>query len=103
MQGFKQLVNHGYIHRDIKPANILVKNDIKKVADFGFATKADIKGVKLMKEKVGTPLYMAPQILNNLPYTAKSDIWSIGMMFYEMIFGKTPWPARDELSLIRNI
>lgn len=56
-----------------------------------------------MKEKVGTPLYMAPQILNNLPYTAKSDIWSIGMMFYEMIFGKTPWPARDELSLIRNI
>lgn len=46
---------------------------------------------------------MAPQLLEKHPYTAKSDIWSIGMMFYEMIFGKTPWPCRDLYSFIRNM
>jgi calcium-dependent protein kinase len=62
---------------------------VHKVADFGFATKADVTGRHLLKECVGTPLYMAPQLLENNSYNAKSDIWSIGMMFYEMLFGKT--------------
>lgn len=56
-----------------------------------------------MKEVVGSPLYMAPQLLENKPYTIKSDIWSIGLMFYEMLFGKTPWPARDINSLKNNV
>jgi len=60
MHGFKELVGHGYIHRDIKPANSLVKGNIHKVADFGFAAKVDITGRQLIKECVGTPLYMAP-------------------------------------------
>ena len=89
MIGFKELVDNGYIHRDIKPENTLIKGNIFKVADFGFACKADFKGQKLIKECVGTPLYMAPQLLENVPYTSKSDLWSIGMMFYEMLFGKT--------------
>lgn len=53
-------LNQGYIHRDIKPANALIKNGVHKVADFGFATKVDITGRHLIKECVGTPLYMAP-------------------------------------------
>ncbi|EGR32326.1 protein kinase domain protein [Ichthyophthirius multifiliis] len=89
MKGFQELISKGYIHRDIKPQNCLIKNNIFKIADFGFATKADLKGRKLLKDCVGTPLYMAPQLLENSSYTAKSDLWSIGMMFYEMIFGKT--------------
>lgn len=44
MVGFKELVDHGYIHRDIKPENTLIKNKVFKVADFGFACKADISG-----------------------------------------------------------
>lgn len=48
MLGFKDLVNHGYIHRDIKPENSLVKANIFKVADFGFATKVDITGRNLI-------------------------------------------------------
>ncbi|EGR31480.1 protein kinase domain protein [Ichthyophthirius multifiliis] len=117
MNGFREMVSHGFIHRDIKPENALVKNDCFKISDFGFATKADIQGRQLIKECVGTPLYMAPQLLENTPYTAKSDIWSIGMMFYEMLFGKTqkikliiqyiyiqsPWPARDVQSYLRNM
>jgi len=103
MYGFKDLADNGYIHRDIKPANALVKGNIFKVADFGFACKADLKGKELITDCVGTPLYMAPQLLEEKPYTAKSDIWSIGMMFYEMLFGKTPWPARDLHSFLENM
>jgi serine/threonine protein kinase len=44
MNGFKELVNHGYIHRDIKPANSLIHKNVYKVADFGLAKKADITG-----------------------------------------------------------
>lgn len=63
MEGFKEMVDHKYIHRDIKPENALSKNNVYKVADFGFATKADILGKQTMRECVGTPLYMAPQLL----------------------------------------
>lgn len=64
MNGFKDLVSHNYIHRDIKPENCLVKSNVYKVADFGFATKIDITGRQLLRECVGTPIYMSPQILN---------------------------------------
>lgn len=103
MKGFEDLVNHNYVHRDVKPENALVKGNVFKVADFGFATKIDISGHQLLKEQVGTPIYMSPQILHRDPYGAKTDIWSIGMMFYEMLFGKTPWSCRDMYSLLRNI
>ncbi len=57
---FYNQVQHGYIHRDIKPENSLVKNGIHKVADFGFACKTNISGHSIIRECVGTPLYMAP-------------------------------------------
>jgi calcium-dependent protein kinase len=95
IMGFEIMVKKGYIHRDIKPANVLLKNKIYKVADFGFSCKADVFGQKKMNDICGTPLYMAPQLLENKPYTAKSDIWSLGLMYYEMIFGYTPWPCRS--------
>ena len=101
--GFKNLCDLGYIHRDIKPANILIKEKVFKLADFGFTTKADLTGKHRLTENVGTPLYMAPQLLSNQSYTAKSDIWSVGMLLYEMIYGKTPWPCRDRKSFLKNI
>ena len=60
MNGFQEMISHGFIHRDIKPENALIKEGQHKVADFGFATKADITGRQLLKECVGTPLYMSP-------------------------------------------
>lgn len=56
-----------------------------------------------MKSIVGTPLYMSPQILNHQKYTNKSDLWSVGLIYYELIHGMTPWPAKNELQLINNI
>ena len=103
MKGFEVMVKQGFIHRDIKPANVLVKNGIHKVADFGFACKADILGKKKLMDICGTPIYMAPQLLRNEPYTALSDIWSLGLMLYEMIFGYTPWPCRTLEDYLQGI
>ena len=56
-----------------------------------------------MKSIVGTPLYMSPQILKKGKYTTKSDLWSIGLIYYEMLHGRTPWPAQNEIELINGI
>ena len=60
MMGFSEMASHNFIHRDIKPANCLVKGNVFKIADFGFACEADLIGKTLIKERVGTPLFMAP-------------------------------------------
>ncbi|KAM3146326.1 hypothetical protein pb186bvf_001671 [Paramecium bursaria] len=103
MCGFKEITDKGYIHRDIKPANLFMKGDLFKIADFGFACQADIKGKKKLDVCCGTPLYMAPQLLENMEYTSKCDIWSIGIIAYELIYGKQPWPCLDEESYLRNM
>lgn len=56
-----------------------------------------------MQSQVGTPLYMAPQILLSQHYTSKSDIWSIGCIFYQCLFRRTPWVANSIPELINNI
>lgn len=57
----------------------------------------------MLSSLVGTPLYMSPQILDNKKYTSKTDIWSIGFIFYETLCGKTPWTARSPPELLKNI
>lgn len=101
LNGFSELVKNGLIHRDLKPENMLMHDGSCKIADFGFATQASQN--QMLKTCVGTPLYMSPQILSHKAYTNKSDVWSTGLIYYEMLCGKTPWPARDQLDLIENI
>ena len=93
--GFTQLVQEKIVHRDLKPANILIHDGIYKIGDFGFAKYVDNFGTQMLKSCVGSPIYMAPQLLQRQEYTTKCDIWSIGVIFYEMIFGRHPWTARD--------
>lgn len=78
------------IHRDIKPENILLKSKDKnsiqiKIADFGLACHAD--GEHGISNMVGTPLYMAPEIIQKLGYNHSCDIWSIGIMLYLFLCG----------------
>ncbi len=127
--GFNCLYTQNIIHRDIKPANILVHDNIVKITDFGFArhlmatrsthqsnhqsnrsatSQHSVPNHVNMEElrvlsNVGTPLYMCPQILNNQKFSSKCDIWSLGMMFYEMLYGRTPWMASSPFQLYQNI
>jgi serine/threonine protein kinase len=80
------------VHRDLKPANILVSKGTYKIADFGLAKYLQDES-QLLKTRVGTPFYMAPQILKNERYTSKCDIWSLGIIFYQLLFGTLPWYA----------
>ena len=92
------------IHRDLKPANILLHNGAIKVADFGFArTVDDPKIQSKLTKRIGTPLYMAPQIFRGEKYGPKCDVWSLGVLFYELIFKKPPWYGTDAHNLFKNI
>ncbi|CAD8079810.1 unnamed protein product [Paramecium primaurelia] len=101
--GFKELVKANIIHRDLKPANIMNHRGVVKIADFGFAKIVDNFNGDLLRTCVGSPLYMAPQILKKEKYTTKSDIWSLGVIYYEMIYGMAPWTGVDEKSLTMNV
>ena len=107
---FQELCKQKIVHRDLKPANILLHNGKIKIADFGFAKHIngqinDYSSNNQMNSRVGTPLYMSPQILEKQKYTTKSDIWSIGIIFYEMLFGKVPWiwVEKDPSNYLQNI
>lgn len=78
----------GVIHRDIKPANIMRVGNKWKLSDFGFAVKSRF-GFK-DRMNVGTPLYMAPESLRKNYYSSKSDLYSLGIVVFEMLVGRTP-------------
>lgn len=89
INGFKGLHEHNVIHRDLKSANILLKGGIAKIADLGFAKQLQPGGVAFTQ--CGTALTMAPEVHQGNPYDLKVDIWSLGVVFYQMIYGKYPF------------
>ncbi len=90
----------GVIHRDIKPENILLSGTHAIVADFGIARAIDVGGVRQLTMTgvagPGTPAYMSPeQLLGDRVVDARSDIYSLGCVLYEMLAGKPPFPGKD--------
>ena len=103
INGYKMLYCYGYIHRDLKPANLLISKGIIKIADFGFVKKT-LNGMRTREDYcIGTPLYMSPESLLHNVYTYKSDIWSMGVLFYELLTGRTPWDCKNEKDLKERI
>lgn len=106
VNAFKEMCRQQVFHRDLKPANVLLNNGVCKIADFGFAKTLDFSVTDYgtqMVSIVGTPLYMSPQLLDKQKYNTKSDIWSLGIIFYEMLFGKVPWVGKDPVTYSKNI
>lgn len=96
VMGFKELEKTGVIHRDLKPANILTHRGTVKIADFGLAKYVDNYGSSMLRSCVGSPLYMAPQVLMKKTYTTKCDIWSLGVLYFEMLSKEFPFNGRTE-------
>lgn len=88
------LHQEGFIHRDLKPENILIDNRGRvKITDFGIALSDSFKRMTLEGKVLGTPLYMSPEQINNLPLSTASDVFSLGIIFYRMTAGKNPFYA----------
>jgi len=93
----------GVIHRDIKPANILLSSDGQaKIADFGIARPAG-STLTQVGSMLGTPNYMSPEQVKCADVTARSDLFSVGVVMYEMLTGVKPFSAPDVSGILRNV
>jgi len=99
--------SHNIVHRDLKPENILLESEDPdnlniKITDFGFACFFNPKEQGL-REVLGSPLYMAPEIIQEQPYNHKVDIWSIGVITYILLSGRPPFKGRSKNEIFRSI
>ena len=89
ISAFKVLKLNSIIHRDVRPNNILITNDGLKITGFYSAiTENSLENAPFL---LASPLYMSPEMLGSQKLTIKSDIWSLGLIFYELLFGKHPF------------
>jgi len=92
------------VHRDLKPANILIAEDgTPRLTDFGVAQIQDRTRVTRTGAMIGTLNYLSPEALNGDPTDERSDIWSFGIMLYEMLAGRSPFPEENTTALITSI
>jgi serine/threonine protein kinase len=87
------------MHRDLKPDNIFFHNGNLKLGDFGFC-KTLGKSSDMASTMLGSPIYMAPEVLKGEIYTSKADIWSLGVVLFEMLFGFCPYESNSIAKLI---
>jgi len=95
---------HGIVHRDMKPSNIMVNNNgTVKVTDFGIAYVSQETKLTKSGSIIGTPEYLSPEQCEAKAIDNRSDIYSLGVTFYELLSGKTPYKADTPVSMLMEI
>lgn len=110
LAGLRELHNQGILHRDIKGQNILrfanhtnPKKPVYKLADFGVSKCMHSAEEDFTKTQIGTPYYLCPEIWKHKEYNAQADIFSLGVVLYELMSFKHPYNGRDMNELNRNV
>jgi serine/threonine-protein kinase len=94
---------HNVVHRDIKPANLmLTADDVVKITDFGTAKILQF-GTSMTTHVMGTPSYMSPEQVKGKPVDGRSDIFSLGVILYELMTGEKPFPGQNITTVIYKI
>jgi serine/threonine protein kinase len=99
----KHMHDKHILHRDLKSHNIFLTEDgTVKLGDFGISKRLDSTQERA-NTVIGTPSYLAPEVCDNMPYDTKADIWSLGVVFYEMLALDLPFKARSLAALVVKI
>ena len=95
----------GVIHRDLKPRNILLdSNDHVYITDFGLAKSVESEGAAMTRtgDFIGTPLYMSPEQIESKEVDKRSDLYSLGLIFYEMVTGDLPFAGKSSVQVMHS-
>lgn len=92
----------GICHRDLKPENIIFMGDTLSLKIIDFGTSRKVKETEFMKAKMGTPYYIAPEVLNR-KYNKKCDIWSAGVILYILFCGYPPFNGSTDEKIMSRI
>ena len=102
LEGLRVLHSSGVVHRDLKSANVMLSApDLLKIGDLGIATVLHTH--QLARTQIGTPLYLAPEVWKRCAYDQKCDMWSLGVLLYEMMTFAFPFNGRNTDELARRI
>src|SRR4029079_14858807 len=94
----------GVLHRDVKPENVMVRNDgLLKLMDFGIAQVLDLERMTVTGQLLGSPAYMAPEIVEGKQLDFRTDVFSVGIMLYLLATGNLPFTGKNPHEVLRRI